>query len=165
AWLSTKTKNDIKSADLVIVFVGTDEAISREGLDRASLAMPGNYSSLIYQVAALGNPNMAMVIQSEGPIDISDVQQYFPAIMFSGYNGESQGTALAHVLLGEKNPSGHLDFTWYRDDTQLPSKSNYHLKPGKTNGLGRTYMYYTGRQAHFFGRTTVGKPTYPFGYG
>ncbi len=165
AILSAKTKSDIKSADLVIVFVGTNEAVAREGHDRASLAMPGNYDSLIYQVDEVGNPNMVLIIQSDGPVKINNIQHMFPAIVFSGYNGESQGTALANVLLGKKNPSGHLNFTWYRDDTQLPSKSNYHLKPSKTHGLGRTYMYFTGGKRHVFGRNSVGKPTYPFGYG
>jgi beta-glucosidase-like glycosyl hydrolase len=153
AFLSEKTMSDIKSADLVIVFAGTDEADSHEGQDRASLEMPGNYGSMIYQVAALGNSNMVMVIQSIGPVTINYTQHWFPAIVFSSYNGESQGTALSNVLLGKKNPSGHLDFTWYKDDNQLPDKSNYYLTPSKTNGLGRTYMYFTG------------EPSYPFGYG
>ncbi|HKK46181.1 MAG TPA: glycoside hydrolase family 3 C-terminal domain-containing protein [Balneolaceae bacterium] len=163
--LDAKTKSDIKSADLVVVFVGTDMAISHEGHDRASLAMPGNYKSLIYQVAQLGNPNMVMTIQSVGPVKINNVQPYFPAIVYSSYNGESQGTALASVLFGKKNPSGHLDFTWYQDDTQLPSKSNYHLTPSKTRGLGRTYMYFTGKVANFAGAKSIGGATYPFGYG
>ena len=153
AFLSEKTKTDIKNAGLVIVFAGTDEADSHEGQDRASLEMPGNYGSLIYQVAALGNPNMVMVIQSVGPVTINYTQQWFPAIVFSSYNGESQGTALANVLSGKKNPVGHLDFTWYKEDNQLPDKSNYYLTPTKTDGLGRTYMYFTG------------EPSYPFGYG
>ncbi len=153
AVLSDKTKSDIKSADLVIVFTGTNEAVSSEGHDRSNLDMPGNYNSMIYQVAALGNPNMVMVIQSVGPVNINYTQHWFPAIVFSSYNGESQGTALANVLLGKKNPSGHLDFTWYKDDTQLPDKSNYYLTPRKTNDLGRTYMYFTK------------EPAYPFGYG
>ncbi|HUZ60882.1 MAG TPA: glycoside hydrolase family 3 C-terminal domain-containing protein [Hanamia sp.] len=165
AWLSAKTKADIKSADLVIVFVGTDEAVSREGLDRASLAMPGNYASMIYQVAALGNSNMVLAIQSDGPVQISYIKQYFPAIVFSGYNGESQGTALANVLLGKKDPSGHLDFTWYRNDTQLPSMSNYYLTPEKTGGLGRTYMYFVGNREGYYRHFTIIPPTYPFGYG
>ena len=165
AYLNDKTKSDIKSADLVIVFVGTDMAISHEGHDRASLAMPGNYNSLIYQVIAQGNKNMLMAIQSVGPININYVRHDFPAIVFSGYNGESQGTALANVLLGKKNPSGHLNFTWYKDNTQLPSKSDYYLTPGKTNGIGRTYMYFTGDVTNFAGPKSVGAPTYPFGYG
>ena len=115
--------------------------------------MPGNYNSLISQVSALGNPRTAMVIQSGGPVDISATQGDFPAIVFSGYNGESQGTALAQVLFGQVNPSGHLDFTWYKDNSQLPDMKNYGLTPSQTGGLGRTYMYFTGT------------PTYPFGYG
>jgi len=150
---SAATLAAIKTADLVIVFVGTDENVASEGNDRASLAMPGNYDSMISQVAAVGNPRMAMVIQSDGPVDISSLQDQFPAIVFSGYNGESQGTALAQVLDGQVNPSGHLDFTWFKDDSQLPPISNFGLTPSQTGGLGRTYMYFTGT------------PTYPFGYG
>ena len=153
AVLSAQTQADIQSADLVIVFVGTDASVAGEGHDRATLAMPGNYDSLIDQVAALGNPRMALVIQSDGPVVIDNEQAKFPAILFSGYNGESQGTALADVLFGNQDPSGHLDFTWYSDDSQLPDMSNYGLTPSATGGLGRTYMYFTGT------------PTYPFGYG
>ena len=150
---SAATTAAMKTADLVIAFVGTDMSIASEGLDRANIAMPGNYSSLLSQVTASGNPNTALVIQSSGPIDISSVQSSFPAIVFSGYNGESQGSALADVFTGAQNPSGHLDFTWFKNDSQLPAMDNYGLAPSETGGLGRTYMYFTGT------------PTYPFGYG
>lgn len=151
--LNEKVKSDIRKADAVIVFIGTNEAVASEGHDRPSLAIPGNYVSLIYQTAEQGNKNMILAIQSDGPLNINYIQHYFPAIIFSGYNGESQGTALANVLVGKKNPSGHLDFTWYMNDDQLADKSDYYLTPDKTNGLGRTYQYFTK------------KPLYPFGYG
>jgi beta-glucosidase len=150
---SAATQTAARAASLVIVFVGTDLTVAREGVDRTSLEMPGNYNSLISKVAALGNPRTALVIQSDGPVDISGTHDDFPAIVFSGYNGESQGTALAQVLFGQMDPAGHLDFTWYKDDSQLPPISDYGLAPGQTGGLGRTYMYFTGT------------PTYPFGYG
>ncbi len=150
---SAQTQDAIKTADLVVVFVGTDGGTAGEDRDRASLAMPGNYGSLISQVAALGNPRTALAMQTDGPIDIEDVKGDFPAIVYSAYNGESQGAALADVLFGKQNPSGHLDFTWYKDDSQLPPIHNYGLNPADTGGLGRTYQYFTGT------------PTYPFGYG
>ncbi|HEX3779873.1 MAG TPA: glycoside hydrolase family 3 C-terminal domain-containing protein [Pseudonocardiaceae bacterium] len=153
ATLSAATQADIKTADAVIVFVGTDTNLATEGTDRTSIAMPGNYDSLIDQVSALGNPKMVLAIQSDGPVQIDNEQDKFPAVVFSGYNGESQGTALADVLFGKQNPAGHLDFTWYADDSQLPAMSNYNLAPAQTDGLGRTYEYFTGT------------PTYPFGYG
>jgi len=150
---SAQTMAAIQNAGLVIVEVGTDTNIATEGKDRTTLAMPGNYDSLISQVHAAGNPNTVLYIQSDGPVDISDVQGDFPAILFSGYNGQAQGTALAQVLFGQVNPAGHLDFTWYADDSQLPPMLNYGLTPSETGGLGRTYMYFTQT------------PTYPFGYG
>ena len=153
ATLTPATQTAIKNADLVVIFVGTDGNNASEGKDRTTLAMPGNYDSLINQTAALGNPKLALVIQSDGPVKINDVQGQVPAVLFSGYNGESQGAALADVLFGKQNPSGHLNFTWYADDSQLPAMSNYGLTPGETGGLGRTYQYFSGT------------PTYPFGYG
>jgi beta-glucosidase-like glycosyl hydrolase len=153
AQCASQTLADIKTASLVVVFVGTDTHDATEGHDRTSLAMPGNYESMIDKVAGVGNHRMVLAIQSDGPIDIGNVQQKFPAIVFSGYNGESQGTALASVLFGQQDPAGHLDFTWYSSDSQLPAMDNYGLTPGQTGGKGRTYMYFTGT------------PTYPFGYG
>jgi beta-glucosidase-like glycosyl hydrolase len=150
---SAQTLAAIRTADLVVVFVGTDTNLATEGKDRSTIAMPGNYDSLISQVDAVGNPRTALAIQAGGPVAIDNVKNDFPAIVFSAYNGESQGTALADVLFGKQNPSGHTDFTWYADDAQLPDMKNYGLTPSQTGGIGRTYQYFTGT------------PTYPFGYG
>ena len=72
--------------------------------------------------------------------------------MWSSYNGQRQGDAIADVLLGKVDPSGHLPFTWYANESQLPPITDYAIRPGAGNP-GRTYMYFTGR------------PSYPFGYG
>ncbi|HEY3632888.1 MAG TPA: glycoside hydrolase family 3 C-terminal domain-containing protein [Jatrophihabitantaceae bacterium] len=151
--LSDATKAAVKDADLVVIMAGTNGSTASEGHDRSTLAMPGNYTSLIDQVSALGNPHTALVLQTNGPVSLGPIQDKVPAIVFSGYNGQSQGTAVADVLFGKQNPDGHLDFTWYADDAQLPDMQNYGLNAASTGGLGRTYQYFTGT------------PTYPFGYG
>ncbi|SEP43474.1 glycoside hydrolase family 3 C-terminal domain-containing protein [Amycolatopsis saalfeldensis] len=153
AVLSDATKSAVRAADLVLIFAGTDHSSASEGHDRANLGMPGNYGSLIDQVTALGNPRTALALQTVGPVALGDLQAKVPAILFSGYNGQSQGTALADVLFGKQNPDGHLDFTWYSGDAQLPPMQDYGLNAASTGGLGRTYQYFTGA------------PTYPFGYG
>ncbi|MEC3992125.1 glycoside hydrolase family 3 C-terminal domain-containing protein [Actinacidiphila sp. DG2A-62] len=153
AVLSAQTQADIQDADLVVIAVGTDEATAGEGKDRSGLALPGNYGSLIDQVTALGNPRTVLDIQSDGPVAIEAYRGKVASIVFAGYNGESQGDALADVLFGRQNPGGHLNFTWYKDDSQLPGISDYDLAPSGTGDLGRTYQYFTG------------VPTYPFGYG
>jgi beta-glucosidase len=75
-----------------------------------------------------------------------------PALLWSSYNGQRQGIALANVLLGKVNPSGHLPFTWYHDVSQLAPITDYTIRPTGTNP-GRTYQYFTG------------SASYPFGYG
>lgn len=147
------TAQAIKNADLVVVMAGTDGRTSGEGRDRTNLEIPGNYKSLIQQTTALGNLHTVLYLQANGPVKIDDIAPTVPAIVFSGPNGQNQGTALAQVLFGAQNPSGRLNFTWYRDDSQLPAFTNYNLTPAQTGGLGRTYQFFTGR------------PTFPFGYG
>ncbi len=150
---SQQTLDDMKSADLVVVVAGTDGSTAGEEHDRANLALPGNYGSLIDQVHAVGNPRTVLALQTDGPVTLGARADDFSSIVFSAYNGQSQGAALADVLFGRQNPDGHLDFTWYKDDSQLPDIENYGLAPAQTGGLGRTYQYFTGT------------PTYPFGYG
>ncbi|WP_405192700.1 glycoside hydrolase family 3 C-terminal domain-containing protein [Streptomyces anthocyanicus] len=153
AVLGAATQSAIKAADLVVVVAGTDQDTAGEGKDRTGLAMPGNYNSLIDQVAALGNPKVVLDLQAVGAVDISARQAKAASILFSAYNGQSQGTALANVLFGKQNPQGHLTFTWYKDDSQLAGASEYGLTPAETDGKGQTYQYFTGT------------PSYPFGYG
>ena len=50
------------SADVAIVFVGTDEKTATEEADRLSLVLPGNQEDLIKAVAAV-NPNTIVVMQ------------------------------------------------------------------------------------------------------
>ena len=151
--LKPQTLTAIRDADLVVVMVGTDAATNKEDLDRPSIAMPGNYGPLIDQVAAVGNPRIALVVQSAGPVDLTAARDKVASIVYSAANGQRQGVAAANVLFGRTNPSGRLSFTWYRDDTQLPPMLDYGITPSRTGGLGRTYQYFTGI------------PVYPFGFG
>ncbi len=153
AVLSSQTRAAIAAADLVVVMVGTDEGTNTEGSDRSSIALPGNYPSLVEQVSDVGNPRIALVVQSSGPVGLEVARTQVPAILYSAANGQRQGLAAADVLLGRHAPGGHLSFTWYADDSQLPSIANYALRPSETDGLGRTYRYF------------AGDPTYPFGFG
>jgi beta-glucosidase len=153
AVLSAATKTAVQNASLVVMFAGTSMANAGEGKDRSTLAMPGDYNSLVDQVNALGNPRTVLVLQADGPVQLADAGPKVSSILFSGYNGQAQGSAVADVLFGTQNPDGRLNFTWYKDDSQLPPMTNYGLDAASTGGLGRTYQYFTGT------------PSYPFGYG
>jgi beta-glucosidase len=137
--------------DVVIVCAGTDGFTAGEDTDRSDLSLPGDQASLIEQIAAR-NPHTVVYLQTGGQVDVSGFASKVPALLWSSYNGQRQGEALADVLLGTVNPSGHTPFTWYADASQLPPIGDYAIRP--TAGTrGRTYMYFTGGVQ------------FPFGYG
>ncbi|WP_329256237.1 glycoside hydrolase family 3 C-terminal domain-containing protein [Actinoallomurus sp. NBC_01490] len=137
--------------DVVIVVAGTNSSNSREDVDRTTLALPGAQASLISQVAAR-NPHTVAYMETVGQVDTNGFQSQVPAMLWSSYNGQEQGAALADVLLGKTDPSGRLPFTWYADQNQIPAIGDYNVRPTSTTH-GRTYMYFNGDVA------------YPFGYG
>jgi beta-glucosidase len=136
--------------DEVIVYAATDRTTAQEDHDRTTLALPGAQAQLVQQVAAR-NPNTIAVLQTIGQVDLGGLGGV-PALLWSSYTGQRTGDALAAVLLGQYNPSGHLPFTWYQSVGQLPPITSYAIRPAR--GLpGRTYMY--SREPF----------SYPFGYG
>src|SRR3954452_20642385 len=137
--------------DAVVVYVGTDSSTAAEDTDRSAITLPGAQSSLINQVAAT-NPNTIVYAETIGPVDVSSFEGNLSALLWSSYNGQRKGEALADVLLGAYNPSGRLPSTWPRDVSQLPSVTDYGIRPTDPSP-GPTYQYFTGT------------PQYPFGYG
>src|SRR4051794_5685359 len=93
--------------DAVILNVGTDAFTADEDRDRTAMTLPGAQNDLIKQVAA-ANPNTTVYVESIGPMDVSAWEGDVASILWSSYNGQRKGEALADVLLGAYNPSGRL---------------------------------------------------------
>jgi beta-glucosidase len=152
--LTTIDQNAVNAAanyDAVLVYVGTDDSTANEFVDRTTMALPGAQADLINDVAAK-NPNTAAVIESIGQVDVDSFRDNVPSLLWTSYNGQRSGDALADVVLGNYNPSGHLPFTWYENASDLPALDDYSIRPSSTS-MGRTYLYYRGPQS------------FPFGYG
>lgn len=139
----------VKGYDAVVVVAGTDASTASEDHDRTTTALPGAQASMISQVEA-ANPRTVVYLQTVGSVDVRSFEATSPAILWSSYLGQRQGPAIANVLLGAVNPSGHLPFTWYSDDSQLPPITDYAIRPSQSEP-GRTYMYYTGTPSFDFG--------------
>jgi beta-glucosidase len=75
------------------------------------------------------------------------IAQNVPAMLQAWWGGEEGGHALAEVLFGDVNPSGHLPHTVYASETQAPPQTEYDITKGFT------YMYINGA------------PLFPFGHG
>ena len=139
------------SADVVVLFVGTDEKTATEEADRLTLLLPGNQVDLIKAVAAV-NPNTIVVMQTLGCIEVEEFKnlQNVPGIIWTGYNGQAQGDAIASILFGDVNPGGKLNATWYKSIKDLPEITDYTLRGGNGKN-GRTYWYFNKDVSYEFG--------------
>lgn len=140
-----------ESADVAILFVGTDEKTATEEADRLTLLLPGNQVELIKAVAAV-NPNTIVVMQTLGCVEVEEFKNLanVPGIIFTGYNGQAQGDAIASILFGEANPGGKLNATWYKTVKDLPDITDYTLRGGNGKN-GRTFWYFDKDVSYEFG--------------
>jgi beta-glucosidase len=126
-----------KKADVVLLVVGENEAVCREGWsrnhlgDRDSLDLPGRQSELVKAVAATGTPTVVLLINGR-PLAVPDVVAVVPAVLEGFYLGQETGTAVADVLFGDVNPGGRLPITVPRNVGQLPAY--YYQKPAAKVG-------------------------------
>ena len=137
-----------KSAGTAIVVVGSMPFINgREAHDRTDMNLASGQEALV-QAVMKANPHTVVVLEDSYPTTINWEQQNVPAILWTTHAGQETGHALADVLFGDDNPSGHLTQTWPQSQSQVADILNYDIIKS-----GQTYMYSS--QAAL----------YPFGYG
>jgi beta-glucosidase len=141
-----------QSADVIVLALGGNEAISREAIggpilgDADTLELPGRQNELVDRISKLGKPTVAVLLNGKA-YSIEKLTRQVPAIIEGWYLGQETGNAIADVLFGDVNPSGHLPVTIARNVGQLPM-----------------YYYKTpaARRGYVFDSNT---PLYPFGFG
>ena len=152
-----------KKADVAIVCVGLNPAVEGEGYDRG-FTLPVSQQKLITEVST-ANPRTIVVISGGAALDMKPWIDHVPAVLQTWYLGQSAGTALATILFGEANPSGHLPCTFDRNISENPSHGEY---PGnfKEGSEGPAVRYKEGIFYGYRGYDRLGHdPLFPFGYG
>jgi beta-glucosidase len=143
------------AADVAVVFVND---VTSEGMDRTTLALPGDQDLLIAAVAA-ANPRTVVVLHTAGPVLMPWLEEV-AAVIQAWYPGQETGRAIASVLFGDVPPSGRLMMTFPRSEAQGSRAA------GAVSGVDNTVHY---DEASFVGyRTTtelVQEPLFLFGYG
>jgi len=141
--LKAEALSHAANADLIIYVGGITPAQEGEGFDRSSIELPEVQSQLVQALHATGKP-MVMVNCSGSAIALPWEDEHLPAILQVWYPGEEGGRAVAEVLFGEVNPSGHLPLTFYRATADLPAFTDYSMS-------NRTYRYFSGKPLYAFG--------------
>jgi beta-glucosidase len=154
-----------RSARTAVVFA-YDEGT--EGVDRASLALPGNQDALIDAVAS-ANPNTVVVLNTGDPV-LMPWAAKVRSILEMWYPGQEGGPATADLLLGRANPGGKLPVTFPASEADTPVAGMPIRYPGiplagapagqtvqeYSEGIFVGYRWYDSRHL---------APLYPFGAG
>ncbi len=133
-----------KKADVAVLFLGVNQLLEREGINRQYINLPPVQLRLLQSVLKV-NPKTVVVLLNGGPVSLARQDAAIPAILDMFWAGEEGGTAIADVLFGSYNPSGRLPYTVYASDGGLPPFTQYDI----SNGF--TYMYVREKPEFAFG--------------
>jgi beta-glucosidase len=128
---------------LIIYVGGITAGQEGEGFDRSSIELPDVQEKFVQALHAVGKP-MVMVNCSGSAIALTWEDEHLPAILQAWYPGGEGGQAVAEVLFGDVNPSGHLPITFYKATSDLPAFTDYSM-------ANRTYRYFNGKPLYAFG--------------
>jgi beta-glucosidase len=151
-----------KSSDVAIVVAADYET---EGADLQCLTLEcpnayGNQDALIQQVAA-ANPNTIVVLETGGAV-LTPWRGQVKGLLEAWYPGEQGGAAIARVLFGDVDPSGHLPVTFPSSESQEPTAGD----PSSYPGVSGTETY---KEGVFVGYRWFDAhdllPAFPFGFG
>jgi len=147
-------------ADLVVFFATKWQG---EGSDTPSLALPDGQDEAISSLAT-ANPNTVVVLETGNPVTMPWLDSV-KGVIQAWYPGQEGGEAIADVLSGKVNPSGHLPITFpkavepYLPQT-LPGLGQPDRTPVKVDyeAMGSNIGY------RYFAKTGEA-PLFPFGFG
>jgi beta-glucosidase len=157
--VNDRAKELAAKADVVVVAAGFDSSSESEGGDR-TFALPHGQDELIQAMAAANN-KVIVTVTSGGNVDSNAWLDRVPSLLETWYGGQDGGRALAEILLGEVNPSGHLPTSFERRAEDNPTFANYYPEPGTKRVVYKEGIFvgYRGYEHNHV------KPLFPFGYG
>jgi beta-glucosidase len=145
-------------SEVAIVFVTRHNSEGSE----ASLEMVDNQDALVAAVAK-ANPKTVVVAETGGAIYMPWVSQV-PVILEAFYPGIRGGPAIARILTGKVNPSGHLPISFPASAEQLARPAIAGL--GEPDGTSAEVLYDEGAAIGYKWYDLKGyKPLWAFGHG
>ncbi len=108
-----------KGADVIVYVCGEEAVLSGEAHCRTDLTLPGAQKEMLARLKATGKP-VVTVVMTGRPMDITDVVANSDAVLYCFHPGTMGGPAIANVLSGKVNPSGHLPVSLPKASAQQP---------------------------------------------
>ena len=144
-----------KRCDVAVLVLGEGRDMSGEAKSRAFIRIPDIQQKLLNAVLETGTP-VVLLISAGRPIIVEEFKDRVAALAYIWQLGSETGNAVADVLTGAYNPSGHLTMSIPRHEGQLPVYYN-HFR------TGRPYQNKVWYESKYMDLDPT--PAYPFGYG
>lgn len=144
-------------AEVVVVYLGLDEAIEAEGLDRKNIKINDNQVELLKALKEAGKKVVGVLYA--GSVVEMPWLKYCDALLNAYLPGQGGARAVLNVLTGKVNPSGKTAETYPLSYDDVPSKVDF---PARGSSI-----YY--RDSIFVGYRYYNKVNkdvlFPFGFG
>ena len=144
-----------KGSDVAVLVLGEARDMSGEAKSRAFIRIPDIQRKLLDAVLETGTP-VVLLISAGRPIIVEEFKNKVAALAYIWQLGSETGNAVADILTGAYNPSGHLTMSVPRHEGQLPVYYN-HFR------TGRPYQNKVWYESKYMDLDPT--PAYPFGYG
>ena len=147
-----------EQSDVILLSMGLSGWHSGESRSRAEITVPADQQELLDALKKTGK-KIVVLLATGRAMDIRNEVEKSDAVLLTWHGGTMEGPAVADLVSGDKNPSGHLTMTFPYHVGQIPVHYNSKTtgRPAKSQFKAQGYSssYVDIRNA----------PLFPFGYG
>ena len=147
-----------EQSDVILLSIGLSGWHSGESRSRADITVPADQQQLLDALKKTGK-KIVVLLSTGRAMDIRNEVEKSDAVLLTWHGGTMAGPAVADLVSGDKNPSGHLTMSFPYFVGQIPvhynSKNTGRPAKSQFKAQGYSCSYVDIRNA----------PLFPFGYG
>ena len=147
-----------KQADVVLLSLGLPYTEGGEATSLTEITVPEAQQALLDAIKKSGK-KVVVLLGTGRAMDVRNEVEKADAVLVTWHGGTMEGPAVADLVSGDKNPSGHLTMSFPYCVGQCPVHYNMKItgRPRKDAQHDKKYL---SRYMH-----TPNEPLFPFGYG
>ena len=147
-----------KQSDVILLSMGLSGWHSGESRSRAEITIPAPQQELLDALKKT-NKKIVILLSTGRPMDIRNEVDKADAVLLTWHGGTMAGPAVADLVSGDKNPSGHLTMSFPYSVGQVP----VHYNAKNTGRPAKSQFKAQGYSSSYVDIRNA--PLFPFGYG
>ncbi|MBQ9137098.1 MAG: beta-glucosidase BglX [Alistipes sp.] len=154
----TEALRAARKADVVLLSIGLSCKESGEATSLTDISVPEPQQALLDALKGTGKP-IVVLLGTGRAMDIRNEVDKSDALLVTWHGGTMEGAAVADLVSGDANPSGHLAMSFPYCVGQSPIHYSMKTTGRPRNGIEHNEKYLS-RYMH-----APNEPLFPFGYG